>query len=140
MEIVTLRYQKFTKALQSLHQALIKFKTHADHDMARDSVIQRFEYCADMFWKVLKDHLKMHLKIEIEVARPKPVFKECFDTKIISNEEFDICIKLIEDRKLTSHTYDEKFAEIMSLRIENYSILMQSVMKRIAQQDQISSL
>lgn len=140
MEIVTLRHQKFIKALQSLNQALLKFKTHADHDMARDSVIQRFEYCADMFWKVLKDHLKMHLKIEVEIARPKPVFKECFDTKLISNEEFDLCIKLTEDRNLTSHAYDEEFAETMSLRIENYYILIQSVMQRITEQNKISNL
>ena len=133
MEKLILRYNSFVKALQTLENSVHKLQTKQYNDYAelRDSLIQRFEYSADTFWKVLKDYLRVILSIEVDIARPKIVFNECHDAKLISREELTICIELIEDRNVTSHGYNEKLAEDISAHIPKYCNLMRTVIKRL---------
>lgn len=128
-----LRRNVFEKALKTLEKSLNKLnqKKFTDYEELRDSIIQRFEYCADTFWKYLKDHLHVILGIKIELARPKSVLKECYDAKIFFKEEFDMCINLIEDRNLTSHSYNEELAEEISKHIPNYYKLMKTILERL---------
>jgi len=133
VEKLILRRNVLEKALKTLEKSLDKLvqKRFTDYQELRDSIIQRFEYSVDTFWKYLKDHLRVALGIEVEFARPKAVLKACYDAKIISQEEFDICIDLIEDRNLTSHGYNEDLAEEISKHIPKYFNLMKQILEKL---------
>lgn len=129
-----MRCEVFYKALQTLEKSLTKLETQKidDYQELRDSIIQRFEYTADTFWKYLKDYLQVKLAIEVPFARPKAVLKECRDSNIITEAELALCINLIEDRNLTSHGYNEEFAEQMSKNIPEYCATMREIVTRLA--------
>ena len=59
MEIVSTRRAKFEKALAAFERVLRKFKKkdHPDLEEIRDSVIKRFEFTFELFWKCLKETL-----------------------------------------------------------------------------------
>lgn len=133
MEKLTVRHDALDKALKTLEKSLSKLehKKFDDYQELRDSIIQRFEYSADTFWKYLKDYLRVVRGVEIDLARPKEIFKECAETKIITQEESELCFKLIEDRNLTSHGYNEATAEKISRSIPKYYALMHTILERL---------
>lgn len=133
MEKLILRREALTKALKTLEKSLKKLESNKfdDYQELRDSIIQRFEYSTDTFWKYLKDHLRVVMGVEIELARPKSVLKECYDAKIVTKDEFDTCIALIEDRNLTSHGYNEELAEKISQQIPRYFAIMRQLLERL---------
>jgi DNA-binding XRE family transcriptional regulator len=73
MEKLILRRETLAKALKTLEKSLKKLETKKfdDYQELRDSIIQRFEYSTDTFWKYLKDHLRVVMGIEIETASRK---------------------------------------------------------------------
>lgn len=80
---------------------------------------------------MLKDFLQTIYGITIEIARPKNVFKISLDSKLISLQEYDICINLIESRNLTSHGYHEDIAEEIIEKIPNYYDVMFAITQRL---------
>ena len=132
MEVLKTRTDALKKALTTLGEALGKKEkgTCLDYRELRDSIIKRFEYCSDTFWKYLKDYLLAMYSTEVEIARPKIVFRECHNTKILSDDELNLCLGLIEDRKLTSHTYNEDLAEEIGEKIPQYYNLMVLIFER----------
>ncbi len=56
------------------------------YDNFRDSVIQRFEYSIDGFWKYLNLYL-VGRGVQVKPATPKVVFRELFKINLISEEE-----------------------------------------------------
>lgn len=115
MERLNVRLTVLTKALDRLKEALDLLKiTDSDKQIyshIRDSVIQRFEFSVDIFWKCLKDHLDA--KHKINLASPRFVMKECF----AQND--------------TSHRYDENMSEDIAENAYEYHSLMILVKKRL---------
>jgi hypothetical protein len=63
-ERIILEFEKFSKSLHSLAEAIDESKKKENHEkfeFFRDSVIQRFEYTTEQAWKLLK-----HVLFEIE--------------------------------------------------------------------------
>ena len=133
METIKKRYASLLKALTTLETSLQRLnnKQYFDYAEIRDSIIQRFEYTTDTFWKVLKDFLQTIYGINIEIARPKNVFKISLDSKLISLQEYDVCINLIESRNLTSHGYHEDIAEEIIEKIPDYYDVMFAITQRL---------
>jgi nucleotidyltransferase substrate binding protein (TIGR01987 family) len=136
MEKVKSKHEVLSKALKTLNKSLIKkfsqkYTNIDDYQELRDSIIKRFEYCADIFWKFLNEYLKSKASI-LEAPRPKNVYKECLDTKIITEKEYFLCIKLVEDRNLIAHSYNEEAAEDIMKKIPDYYSLMDSISSRLA--------
>lgn len=69
----------------------------------KDSVIQRFEFSLELSWKALKNYLND--QGVLEATTPKQTVKEAFAKGIIENAE--IWMDMINDRNLTSHTYNQ---------------------------------
>ncbi|HXW86422.1 MAG TPA: nucleotidyltransferase substrate binding protein, partial [Candidatus Bathyarchaeia archaeon] len=60
------KYDALCKALRTIEKGLAKIKETSDVDtleMFRDSIIQRFEYTIDSFWKFLKIYLEEKLNV-----------------------------------------------------------------------------
>ncbi len=97
-------------------------------DGLRDSIIQRFEFCSELSWKLMKKYLDENLTIE--QYSPRGVVKEAYKQKLIDDGE--VWLDILEDRNLTSHTYDENTANrIKDNIINNYVDIFEKFITKI---------
>lgn len=90
---------EFEKAVQALEVALNAEK----NDLNRDASIQRFEFCVELAWKTSKKFMGTN------TTAPKQVIREMAQNNLIS--DIDFWLNAIDQRNLSSHTYNEKLAE-----------------------------
>jgi nucleotidyltransferase substrate binding protein (TIGR01987 family) len=125
MEKLKLRSETAIKALKTLEEIVDEpYST-----IVRDASIKRFEYSFDIFWKVIKDHLRV--KEGIECASPKSCFREAFKVGILSEEETVKILEMTDDRNLSTHTYNEEAIEEIYQKIRDYWKLMDDICERI---------
>jgi len=129
MERLKIHRENLIKALATLNQILSnKFIFEDDIELSkaiRDSKIQRFEYCVDLFWKYLSRYLLVyHGQI---INTPKPVIKEVYKTGLITEEETQELLDMIDWRNKTSHIYLEMIADSLAKEIPKYYELMSFV-------------
>jgi nucleotidyltransferase substrate binding protein (TIGR01987 family) len=93
----------FSKALLRFAEALAEDESNP---LAIDGSIQRFEFCFELGWKLLK---KMLMDIEgIDALSPKKALQFAYQLGWIEDEQ--AWLKMLNDRNLTSHTYREEYA------------------------------
>lgn len=93
------RFQNFEKAyLQLKNSSNIKKPS----DTERAGLIQFFEVALELSWKTLKDYLESD---GFQVKTPRETFKQAYQLGLI--EDGEVWLQALEDRNLTSHTYDE---------------------------------
>ncbi len=97
--------------------------------IVRDAAIQRFEYSFEIFWKFLKEYLRV--KEGIICNSPKSCFREAFNVKLLTEEETITALEMTDDRNLTSHTYRETVAEEIYSKISNYYNFMNNIYQGI---------
>lgn len=125
MEKLKLRAETATKALKTLEEIIeLPYST-----IIRDASIKRFEYSFDIFWKFIKDYLRVGEGIEC--ASPKSCFREAFKTGVFSEEETVKTLEMADDRNLSTHTYDEEAVEEIYHQIKGYWYLMDKVCRRV---------
>ncbi len=93
-------------------------------DQLRDSTIQRFEFCVDLFWKYIKKYLEFSLKKPSEMNTPRHVVLSACKAELISELDASKIINMIKDRNQTSHIYKEELAEDLIVKIPGYYKLM----------------
>lgn len=134
MAKLTRKSQQIVNALKSLEISLNEFqelsKIDRYHEIVRDSVIKRFEYSIDLFWKFLKEYLEINLGM-LPPAAPKGVFKAAVDAQIISPAEEVELRLLIENRNLTSHTYNIDLAEAVANFVPKHYLVMEKIVIRL---------
>lgn len=91
--------EEFKKATIRLEDALSQNKD----EFIRDSVIQRFEFCVELAWKVSKKIMGT------STSAPKQVVREMAQNGLVKDVEF--WLQAIDERNLSSHTYNEILAE-----------------------------
>ena len=93
----------FSDALQRFDEALAQ---DLSNPLAIDGSIQRFEFCVELVWKLVK---KMLMDIEgIEALSPKKALQFAYQSGWIEDEQ--AWLQMLNDRNLTSHTYREEYA------------------------------
>lgn len=97
--------------------------------IVRDATIQRFEYTFEIFWKFLKEYLRV--KEGIICNSPKSCFREAFNVKLLTEEETITALEMTDDRNRTAHTYHEEVAEEIYRKIKNYYKLMGNVYRNL---------
>ena len=65
----------------------------------------------------------------LELNYPKEIIQEAFILRLINDE--DIWIKMLRDRNMTSHTYDEKLADEIYHRIKLYVPLLRGFLNTV---------
>lgn len=118
--------------IESFKKALITFKELLKDnptDIERDAAIQRFEYCFELAWKSLKEVLKKEGFTIEKLSSPKKVIKTAFQAGYIANDE--IWITMLQERNLTSHTYNEQLAKDIYNDFKSFYEVMQYVLKTI---------
>lgn len=113
MSKIQLKFEKFHKALNTLEK--IYLQPASEDRINIDATIQRFELTFELAWKYLKEYF---YEKGIILHYPKEILKEAFTSHIIDNES--LWLQMLNDRNMTSHTYDEKIADEIFTRIKLY--------------------
>lgn len=109
------RLNNYTKAFQSLSEAVKLSKTRELSDLEKQGLIQAFEYTHELAWNLLKDYLEYCGHVGLIGSRDST--REAFRRGLI--EAGEIWMEMILSRNSTSHTYDEKLAETVLSDILN---------------------
>ncbi len=120
MEKVQERINTAQRVLTKLHELAIK---PALSDVERDALIQRFEFSFELLWKCAKEYL--YVEEGIDAASPKKVIRCCRELGLLDEGQTQEVLQMADDRNLTTHTYDETFAQAVVERIRHYDPLLQ---------------
>jgi len=137
MEKIILKHKQLSAALDRLHEGLVYFDAFQKHEgkldfidqaalyrMLRDSLIQRFEFCVDLFWKYIKKYLEKEMR-EIPLGSPKTVIRAACNAKMITEDDTEKIFGMIKDRNMSSHIYKEEMANQIESRLKQHYTLMQ---------------
>lgn len=114
------RFAQYKNVVEKLEEVI---ETYNDNNsrIIVDAMIQRFEFCVELSWKLLKDYLSSENVGDFN--SPRSVMKESYKMGLIT--EGELWLDMLEDRNLTSHTYDEIVANTIRDNILNthYNLL-----------------
>ncbi|CAN5203967.1 HI0074 family nucleotidyltransferase substrate-binding subunit [soil metagenome] len=132
MERLTVRFEAAHKSVNRLGEDIELLETQKKfHRQFRNSAIQSFEFSMDTFWKFIKEYLEIKYIVTIPTPSPRSVFREATNLNVLTKSELQLLNKLVADRNLTSHTYNESLAEEIAQRLPEYYQIMQSILQRI---------
>lgn len=118
---------KLEAALARLEEALDEYRG-SQTSVVRDGVIQRFEFCTELAWKAAREYLLDQGYTEIN--SPKAVMRKAYADGLIADQTG--WLKLLEDRNLTSHLYDDNTAAMVFHRIEaNHLMLFRALFQAL---------
>ncbi len=123
------------KTINALESGIERFKQQHEelyeYEAFRESLIQRFEYTVDTFWKYLKIYMQDYQKLIVDVASPRGVFRAASEAKLISHDELNQLLDAVTDRNLSSHAYDEDVAEQVVKRIPKHYLSIRTIFERL---------
>ena len=119
MERLKQKVESAKRALKTLQELLDSQNLTI---VERDAAIQRFEYTVEAGWKAGKAFLR---EIEgLEIGSPKGVIRGFLQVGLFTEEQTALALAMVDDRNLTSHTYNEGLAEQIYEQLDNYAELM----------------
>lgn len=107
------KFINFKNAVNQLEIAVEEYKAD-NNPIIRDGTIQRFEFCMELAWKVLRDFMRSQY-MNAALQFPKDVLREAYNAKLISEQS--LWIDMLESRNLTSHIYSESVANDICKKI-----------------------
>ena len=117
VERIRLKWEDYHRALGRLQAALEK---DADSDdMYLDATIQRFEFCFELAWKLMKAVLEYD---GIEANSPRGCIREGWKQRLIPDTQE--WLEMMEKRKLSSHTYDENAAREIYREVKGQYVVL----------------
>lgn len=129
------RYDIASQTLSTLKNVLDKFESNTipkEYIMEiRDSIIRRFKYSIDTFWKFLKIYLQDHLKITLELTSPQAIIREALTANLLSEQDSHILIDCIASYNKIPHTYNESLAQEVVNNIPEYYQVMYKILQNI---------
>ncbi|RAU16649.1 nucleotidyltransferase [Nitrincola tibetensis] len=120
------RYRQFNRAYLLLVQAIA---IESPNIVERAGLIQFFEMAFELSWKLLKDYQQAE---GFEVNSPRAAIKLAFQNGIV--DDGHVWIQALEDRNLTTHTYNEETAQQVEKKIrETYFPLLNVLNNRFSE-------
>ncbi|ADQ04185.1 nucleotidyltransferase substrate binding protein, HI0074 family [Caldicellulosiruptor owensensis OL] len=101
-ERIVEKFEDFKSALKRLEEGI---SIEPDKDIIMDGAIQRFEFVFELSWKLMREYLKY---TGLEINNPRGVIKYAYQNGVI--EDGDKWLKMLSDRNMTSHLYNQKMA------------------------------
>lgn len=92
-------------------------------DIERDAAIQRFEYSFETVWKSAQQVL---LAEGIEANSPRAAIRSSRSVGLLSDEQAEAGMRMLNDRNLTSHTYKSTLAQEIFGRLAAHARLLDS--------------
>ena len=98
-------------------------------DTIKNGRIQKFEYCAELTWKVIKNFLYEYHGIDAK--SPRESLKEFFLVGAVEESNYELLINILDDRNRLSHIYKEEFFDEIHRKLKSYLTIMTLVLKII---------
>jgi nucleotidyltransferase substrate binding protein (TIGR01987 family) len=129
------RLESYRKALAQLDTAVgIVSSAMLQGDelmLMKDGLIQRYEFTLELAWKVMKDYEEY--QGGVKVGGPRDVIRQAHQFELIDD---DYWITMMEDRNLTSHTYEEsKAQEVVMIIINTYLHVLHKLEQRMTERE-----
>jgi nucleotidyltransferase substrate binding protein (TIGR01987 family) len=105
--------QRFANFCQALDQLETFFQPPALNERERQGLIKDFEYCFDLGWNTLRDLLLAEGNAGLIGSRD--TLRLAFRVNLIRDGES--WLAMVQDRNLTSHTYNRATAEQVSEQV-----------------------
>ena len=122
MELLAKKIDDARNALKTLEEVLaVPYTT-----ISRDAAIQRFEYTVEVGWKCLQMFLREHEGVEC--YSPKACIREAGRSGLLAESEVVNALQMIDDRNLTSHTYQEALAERIYRSLSHHAALLRKLL------------
>lgn len=121
------RFSNYTKAFQSLTEAVDLSRERELSALEQQGLIQSFEFTHELAWKVLKDYLEYQGVADVVGSRDASRF--AFQNALVQDGE--VWMQMIAARNQTSHTYNLKIAQavVESILTQFYPALKQFAQK-----------
>lgn len=118
----------YRKALDSLNEAIVAFSKNTQDRVVRAGLIQNFEFCLELAWKLQKFDLEQ--KGFADASSPKAVIRTAYEQGLI--EDGALWLQMLDDRNDSSHNYDEGQAQNLANKIvSSYAPAFQSLYDKI---------
>lgn len=115
------------KALGTLQVLLV---TEDVTDIVRDAAIQRFEYSFEATWKAAQAYLS---EVEgLTAASPRATIRASHEADVLDENDTRRALKMVDDRNLSVHTYNEALAEAIFARLDEHAHVMAVWLERMA--------
>lgn len=123
------------KALASLERGLTRRRTNLADEEVRDACIQRFEYCFELSWKMLKRQIELEIgnTAEVDGYSKRTLFRVAAERGLISSPE-PWFVYLVQRNK-TSHAYDAQVALEVAAELEAFARDAQSLLATLEVRD-----
>ncbi len=103
-----------------------RFKANTNTEQERVGIIQAYEYCFELTWKIMKKLLEER---GIIANSPKEVFRAAALEGFITNPE--LWFEFLKKRNLTTHTYNENEADAIIAICEIFANSIKEFLKTI---------
>ena len=120
------RLQSARRALASLQELACIASPSV---IERDAAIQRFESTTEACWKAAQAVLLA--RFGVEAASPKAVIRANAQNNLLDEADARAAMSLIDDRNLTSHTYNEGLAVALFARLPGHTALLERWLARL---------
>lgn len=125
MERFQERLQTAASALETFKEVLVENPTA----IVRDAAIQRFEYTIEATWKACQSFVRaVH---GLDCASPKGCIRTAREVGLLTDGEALAALSMVDDRNLTSHTYNEELAKSIYSRFSSHAMLMSVWLERM---------
>ena len=123
------------QALASLERGLARRRTNLADEEVRDGCIQRFEYCFELSWKMLKRQIELELgnTAEVDGYSKRTLFRVAAERGLIGSPE-PWFVYLVQRNK-TSHAYDAQVAMEVAAELEAFAVDAQSLLATLEVRD-----
>ena len=123
------------QALASLERGLARRRTNLADEEVRDGCIQRFEYCFELSWKMLKRQIELELgnTAEVDGYSQRTLFRVAAERGLIGSPE-PWFVYLVQRNK-TSHAYDAQVAMEVAAELEAFAVDAQSLLATLEVRD-----
>jgi len=122
MELLTRKLADAGRALRTLEEVL----GEPVSTISRDAAIQRFEYTVEVLWKSLQLFLREYEGVDC--YSPKACLREAGRVGLLNQDDTVAALEMIDERNLTSHTYQEALAERIYRNLPRHAALMRRLL------------
>ena len=122
-------------ALVSLERGLARRRAAPDDEEVRDACIQRFEYCFELAWKMLKRQIEAEIanSSEVDGYSKRTLFRVAAERGLIASPE-PWFVYLVQRNK-TSHAYDARIAAEVAEVLETFALDAASALALLESRD-----
>jgi len=128
------RYKAACRTVITVSEALellVERKDTESYDVVRDSVIKRFEYTLDTFWKFFTGYMQEECAYEFDNISPRETIRGIYTQGLIDEVECDILLACVTARNRSAHAYNEEMADGLIKKIPTFNKTMQTILSRV---------